>query len=411
MDDLTRIASEIETHKRDLIQFCQDLVRSKSLSGNEGDVAEIIAQKMKSLGISQVSTDELGSVLGTIKGETGSILLFNGHMDHVPAGNRDNWNADPYSAEIKDIDGQQVIIGRGTVDMKGALAAQIFAVGMICQLGITPPGDVHIAAVVHEEGHEGSAMEHIVNQRGINPDIVILGEPTALNLSIGQRGRCELEVVTRGQTSHGSKPELGNNAVYNMTKIIKAVEQLNSQHMPEHSFLGQASIALIRISSSPDQGNVVPDECRIVLDRRTTPGETENDLINEINQIIRTIKAKEPELDAHVSVIDEDIRCYTGSSIDGHKFYPAWSMDPSHPLIQRSKSILTETMNSPVNIGKWDFSTDGVFTAGKADILTFGYGPGNEVQAHRPNEHLPIEQLVAAAKGYAALALKLVSLD
>ena len=86
-------------------------------------------------------------------------------------------------------------------------------------------------------------------------------------------------------------------------------------------------------------------------------------------------------------------------------------MDPSHPLIQRSQSILKESMNSDVKIGKWDFSTDGVFTAGKADILTFGYGPGNEIQAHRPNEHLPIEQLVAAAKGYAALALKLVNPD
>ena len=279
MEDLTLIASEIETHKRDLIQFCQDLVRSKSLSGDEANVAQIIAQKMKAFGISQVSTDDFGSVLGTIKGANGSSLLYNGHMDHVPAGNRDNWSVDPYSAEIKNIDGHQVIIGRGVVDMKGALAAQIFAVGMICQLGITPPGDVHVAAVVHEEDHEGSAMEHIVKQRGVNPDIVILGEPTALNISIGQRGRCELEVVTRGQTSHGSKPELGNNAVYNMTKIIKAVEQLNSQHMPEHSFLGQASIALIRISSSPDQGNVVPDECRIVLDRRTIPGETENDLM------------------------------------------------------------------------------------------------------------------------------------
>ncbi len=411
MDDLALIASEIETQKCDLIQFCQDLVRTKSLSGKEGNVAQIIAQKMKRFGISQVSTDELGSVLGTIKGETGSTFLYNGHMDHIPAGNRDNWSVDPYSAEIKNIDGQQVIIGRGVVDMKGALAAQIFAVGLICQLGITPPGDVHIAAVVHEEDHEGSAMEHIIKQHGITPDIVILGEPTALNLSIGQRGRCELEVVTRGRTSHGSKPELGKNAVYNMTKIIKAVEQLNSQSMPEHSFLGRASIALIRISSSPDQGNVVPDECRIVLDRRTIPGENEYDLIDEINQIIQMIKVKEPDLDAHVYVMDDELICYTGSSISGHKFYPAWSMDPSHPLIQRSKSILTETMNSTVNIGKWDFSTDGVFTAGMADILTFGYGPGNELQAHRPNEHLPIEQLVAAAKGYATLALKLVSLD
>lgn len=406
-DNLADAIEEIETRTDELVDFCQQLVRIPSLSGEEKEVAEVIAQKMKDLDYHEVVTDELGSVLGTLKGNKGYSLLYNGHMDHVPAGSLENWSVDPFGAVIKEIGGYRAIMGRGVCDMKGAIGAQVFAVGILCQLGITPPGDVHVAAVVHEEDHEGSAMEHIINHRGVRPDIVVLGEATHLNISIGQRGRCELKVTTKGRTSHGSKPGRGINAVYHMAKIIDAIEQLNLQHMPLHDFLGRASIALIRVNCLPGQGNIVPDECQIVLDRRTIPGEQENDLIEEVNQIIKALKEKIPDLDASAHIIEEELYCYTGHEILAHKYYPAWAMDPSHPLIIKSKEILETLMNSEIQIGRWDFSTDGVFTAGTANIFTIGYGPGDEAQAHSPDEHLSIEQLVQAAKGYAALALKL----
>lgn len=406
-DELASAIMEIEAHKDDLIEYCQHMVRLPSLSGEEKEVAQVITQKMKELGFTEVSTDELGSVLGTLKGDGGHSLLFNGHMDHVPAGSLENWSVDPFGATIKVVGGQRAIFGRGAVDMKGALAAQVFAVGMLCQLGITPPGDVHVAAVVHEEDHEGSAMEYIITQRGVRPDLVVLGEPTSLNLSIGQKGRCELEVVTKGRTSHGSKPEQGINAVYHMAKIVEAVEQLNKQQMPQHEFLGRASVALIRISCSPGQGNVIPDGCRIVLDRRTLPAEREEDLIEEVNQFLREVKAKVPNLDARVRIMEENLQCYTGKKVVAHKYYPAWAMAHSNPFIQKTKTILEAMMNSEVKIQKWDFSTDGVYTAGMAKIPTIGYGPGDETQAHSPDEHLFIDQLVTATKGYAALAINL----
>ncbi|MFQ6124799.1 MAG: YgeY family selenium metabolism-linked hydrolase [Candidatus Heimdallarchaeota archaeon] len=395
--------AKIEEHQEDLVSFCQDLVKIPSLSGEEKKVAQVITQYMEAFGYTEVSTDEFGSVLGTLKGEGGMSIMFNGHMDHVPEGNLENWNIDPYGAIIKN----RCIYGRGTVDMKGALAAQIFAVGMINQLEIKPPRDAHVAAVVHEEDHEGGAMEYIIEQRGVRPELVVLGEPTGLHLVIGQRGRCELEVITKGQTSHGSRPDLGINAVYHMAQIINAVEQLNKHHMPKHEFLGGASVALIRISSSPKKGNIIPDECRVVLDRRTIPSEQEEGLVEEINQLLVEVKAQVPELDAQVRVIDETLPCYTGKKIIGHKYYPAWVLDPSHPLIQKAKGILEMVTYSQVKLNKWNFSTDGVYTAGKAGILTIGFGPGDETQVHRPNEHLPVDQLITAAKGYAALALNM----
>jgi len=405
--ELASAIEEIESRKDELVEFCQQLVRIPSLSGEEKEVAKVIAQKMNDFDYPEVITDGLGSVLGTLKGNKGLSLLYNGHMDHVPAGNLENWSVDPFDAVIKEIRGQRAIIGRGVADMKGAIAAQVFAVGILRQHGITPPGDVHVAAVVHEEDHEGSAMEHIINQLAVRPDIVVLGEATRLNLSIGQRGRCELEVITKGRTSHGSKPERGINAVYHMAKVIDAIERLNIQHMSLHDFLGRASVALIRINCLPGRGNIVPDECQIVLDRRTIPGEREINLIEEINQIIRELKENIPDLDASTHIIEEDLYCYTGRKLLARKYYPAWAMDPYHPLVIKSKETLETLMDSKVQIGRWDFSTDGVFTAGTANIFTIGYGPGDETQAHSPDEHLPIEQLVQATKGYAALAMNL----
>ncbi len=395
--------AKIEEHQKNLVSFCQDLVKIPSLSGEEEQVAQVITQYMEAFGFTEISTDEFGSVLGTLKGDGGTSIMFNGHMDHVPVGSLENWSVDPYDAIIKN----GCIYGRGSVDMKGALAAQVFAIGMLNQLEITPPGDIHVVAVVHEENHEGGAMEYIVEQREIKPEFVILGEPTGLHLVIGQRGRCELEVLTKGRTSHGSRPDLGINAVYHMTRIIEAVEQLNRQYTIQHEFLGRASVALLRISCSPRKGNVIPDECRIVLDRRTLPAEREEDLIEEVNQFLEEVKTKVPNLDARVRIIDENLQCYTEKKLIAHKYYPAWAMDHSDPLIQKIKTILEAVMKSEVKIQKWDFSTDGVYTAGKAKIPTIGYGPGDETQAHSPDEHLFIEQLVTATKGYAALALNL----
>ncbi len=351
-----------------------------------------------------VMTDELGSVIGLIDGEPGNNnqLLFNSHMDHVDVGRRDAWDDEPFGAIIKE---DKAIYGRGVVDMKGALASQIFALGMIRRYGITPPTDLCMAAVVFEELHEGLAVKHIIENIGITPDCVVLGEPSNLNLSIGQRGRAEIEIITKGLTSHGSMPELGKNAIYPMTRIINEIEKLNDK-LPSHPFLGKGSVTIIDISSSPG-GNVVPDKCRIVVDRRIIPGETEDVVLNEMHNVLNTIKEQIPDLEATVKIIDEPVKFFTKKTLVDHKYFPTWYFDSSTPLIQKAKSVLENAVGQKVNIIKWLFSTDGVYTAGTAKLPTIGFGPGVESLAHCPNEHLAIDQLIKSAKGYSALALEL----
>ena len=402
-NNLEIILAAIEENKEELIEFAKEIVRIPSYSGHEEAVAKVIAKWMHGFEFDNVMTDELGSVIGCIEGKTGSgrLLLFNSHMDHVAVGRREAWDIEPFGALVKN----NAIYGRGVVDMKGALASQIFALGMILRYEIVPPVDLCMAAVVFEELNEGLAMKHIIENMGIKIDCVVLGEPSNLNLSVGQRGRAEIELITKGKTSHGSMPELGKNAIYPMTMIINEIKKLNDT-LPSHPFLGKGSITIIDISSSPG-GNVVPDKCRIVVDRRIIPGETEEVVLNEMHDVLNTVKEQISDFEVSVRIIDEPVEFFTKKTLVDHKYFPTWYFDPSTPLVQKAKTILENAVGHELNIIKWLFSTDGIYTAGVANILTIGFGPGEEEQAHTPNEHLTIDQLVKSAKGYAALALEL----
>lgn len=403
-NNLEIILAAIEENKEELIEFAKEIVRIPSYSGQEEAVAKVIAKWMHGFEFDNVMTDELGSVIGCIEGKTGSgrLLLFNSHMDHVAVGRREAWDIEPFGALVKN----NAIYGRGVVDMKGALASQIFALGMILRYEIVPPVDLCMAAVVFEELNEGLAMKHIIENMGIKIDCVVLGEPSNLNLSVGQRGRAEIELITKGKTSHGSMPELGKNAIYPMTMIINEIKKLNDT-LPSHPFLGKGSITIIDISSSPG-GNVVPDKCRIVVDRRIIPGETEEVVLNEMHDVLNTVKEQISDFEVSVRIIDEPVEFFTKKTLVDHKYFPTWYFDPSTPLVQKAKTILENAVGHELNIIKWLFSTDGIYTAGVANILTIGFGPGEEEQAHTPNEHLSIDELIKSAKGYAALALRLL---
>jgi len=403
-NNLKTILVAIEENKEELIEFVKEIVRIPSYSGQEEAVAKVIAKWMHEFEFDNVMTDELGSVIGCIEGKVGNdhLLLFDAHMDHVDIGRRDVWDFEPFGAIVKD----NAIYGRGVVDMKGALASQIFALGMIRRYGITPPTDLCMAAVVFEELHEGLAVKHIIEDIGITPNCVILGEPSNLNLSVGQRGRAEIEIITKGKTSHGSMPELGKNAIYPMTWIINEIIKLN-ERLPSHPFLGKGSVTIIDISSSPG-GNVVPDKCRIVVDRRIIPKETEEVVLNEIENVLDMVKEQLSDFEFSFSIIDDPVK-FTNKTLINHKFFPTWYFEPSMPLIQTAKTVLEKAVGQQVEVIKWLFSTDGVYTAGIAKLPSIGFGPGEEEQAHTPNEHLAIDQLVTSAKGYAALALSLIS--
>jgi len=287
-----------------------------------------------------------------------------------------------------------VLYGRATVDMKGALAAMIY--------GCAVPeltGEVVLTLVVHEETNEGVATRKIIEERSLEPAACVLGEPTDLKLSIGQRGRCVFRVVTRGVTSHASMPELGENALYKMTPIIERLQEEN-QRLPGHSFLGSGSMAVTSIACKPGAGPIVPDYCEIQVDRRLVPQETLEGVLSEMRRLVTG---------AAVELLVDELRCYTGYKTEVEQYFPGWITDRDHWSVVESLDALAWGLRGMPEIIGWRFSTDGVATAGDLGIPTIGFGPGDPALAHQPNEHIALADVASAARGYCALAHKLTS--
>ncbi|HHH41304.1 MAG TPA: M20/M25/M40 family metallo-hydrolase, partial [Chloroflexi bacterium] len=181
--------------REELVEFLQDLIRTPSPSTQEEAVAIRIAAAMRRVGFREVFTDRIGNVIGRYGSGRGPILLYNGHMDTVGISDPEAWQRDPYGGEVED----GIIYGRGVADMKGAIAAMIYGVKMLAEARVRLKGDLVVACVVQEEPCEGLAMQVLIEEEGLRPDWVVLGEATNLQISRGHRGRLEMQVTTHGR--------------------------------------------------------------------------------------------------------------------------------------------------------------------------------------------------------------------
>ena len=187
--------------KQRLITFTQQLIRERSISGEEQAVVAKISAEMKALGFDEIRVDEYGSVIGLIQGEKpGKTLLLDGHCDIVDAIASD-WKHDPFAAVIED----GYLYGRGVADMKASLAAMIYAAASVDRR--TLAGRVAVSATVLEEVMEGVALQHIMKE--LQPNCVIIGEATNFTLNRAGRGRAEIVIETIGKSAHSSSPQAG----------------------------------------------------------------------------------------------------------------------------------------------------------------------------------------------------------
>jgi putative selenium metabolism hydrolase len=380
-----------------LIDFFQDLVRIPSTSTQEGKVAQRLAEEMRRVNL-EVTTDRIGNVIGRIGAGHGPKLLYNGHMDTVNVTDPSLWPRDPYGAETE----KGVLYGLGACDMKGALAAMVYGAKALVDTGVELGGELYVVGVVQEEPCEGLAMRVLVEEEGLRPDFVILGEATNLQISRGQRGRIELKVTTRGRSCHASAPEHGENAIYTAARLIFGVELL-APSLANDTFLGQGSLSITQIDSTAASRNAVPDRCTFYIDRRLTMGETEAKALAEIQSII----AREG-VEADVEVTEYCAASYTGYHCKGKEYYPAWVIAENHPLVQAVARAVKQTLGYRPRIGKWDFSTDGVYTMGVAGIPTVGFGPGEERYPHTVNDQVRLADVIKAAQVYAQLAVEIL---
>ena len=379
--------------KESLTVLCQDLVRNQSVSGEEGKVVEVIKEKFKELGYDECFVDAYGNVIGHIKGsKPGKRLLFDGHIDTVPVPDDSKWTHAPFAGEIAD----GKIYGRGTSDMKGQTSAMIAAAAYFAEdTNKDFEGDIFVAGVVHEEIFEGVAARKI--SEAVKPDYVIIGESSELNLKIGQRGRAEIVIETFGRPAHSANPEKGINAVYKMSKIIEKIQNIET---PVHEVLGKGILVLTDIKSSPYPGaSVVPDYCRATFDRRLLVGETKEGVLAPIKKIVDELMEEDSELNAKVSYAIGKETCYTGETIEGERFFPAWLYKEDDEFVQAALKGLRSAGIDP-EITQYSFCTNGSHYAGEAGIKTIGFGPSKENLAHTIDEYIEQEQLFTGAEGY-----------
>lgn len=378
--------------------FLQDLVRIPSLSTNEAAVAVRLADEMRRVGFAEVWTDRIGNVVGHIGSGQGPKLILNGHMDTVDVGDVTSWSRPPYEGVIED----GILYGRGSCDMKGGLAAMVYGVKSLLNAGVELAGDLYVVGVVQEEPCEGLAMRVLVEEEGIRPDFVVLGEPSDLQVRIGHRGRIEMKVQVQGKAAHASSPTLGDNAIHNAARLIFGIELLAAR-LATDPFLGQGSLAVTEIESQAASRNALPDRCAFYIDRRLTLGETERKALAEIQSLIAT-----EEVAARVDVTQYRARSYSGYECRARNAFPAWVMPEDHSLVRATVRSVRDTLGSRPRLGRWGFSTDGTYTAGTANIPTVGFGPGEERYAHTIDEQIRLNDVVDAARVYARLAVELL---
>jgi putative selenium metabolism hydrolase len=390
-DTLLKINKLAESYSDYTAGNLSKLVKIRSLSLGEKDVALELKRQMLEAGFDDARIDNLGNVIGRI-GNGRKILAFDGHIDTVDVGNIANWDKDPFSGEISG----GYVYGRGTVDQKGGPAAFVTAGRILKELAFDRDLTIYFTGSVIEEDCDGLCWKYIVEEEQIKPDFVVITEPTNMNIYRGHRGRMEIEVTFRGISAHGSAPERGKNAIYMASKACLEIEKLN-ERLAGDPFLGKGSAALSEFVSGSPSLCAVADYAKIHIDRRLTWGETKESAVAEIQEIVK-------DMDAEVVVLQYEETAYTGLRYGMEKYYPTWKIEEDHPLVSSADKAFSGIFNKKPLIDKWTFSTNGVTINGYYKIPCIGFGPGNEVLAHAPNEKVPVSDLVGASAFYAALA-------
>jgi putative selenium metabolism hydrolase len=383
--------------EKDTVRFLADLVRTRSFSSKEKNVIAVIKKEMQNIGFDGIRIDGLGNIIGRI-GKGQRVIAFDGHVDTVYPGDLSQWNSDPFKPFVKG----GKIWGRGTVDQKGGVATMIHAGRLIKELGLNDQFTVLFTATVMEEDCDGLCWQYLLNVEKLKPELVVITEPTNMNIYRGHRGRMEIRVEVKGRSCHGSAPERGDNAIYKIARIALEIEKLN-RRLKGDPFLGKGTVTISEVKSSSPSLCAVADEAGIHLDRRLTYGETKESAIKEVKDACK--RAGYP--DAKVYVLTYKEAAYTGKVYPTEKYYPTWALDRKSPYLKDAVKAYAGVLGKQPFVDKWTFSTNGIATAGLKGIPTFGLGPGNEVYAHAANEACPVEHLSGAVAFYAALVAKL----
>ncbi|AIB13390.1 succinyl-diaminopimelate desuccinylase (plasmid) [Azospirillum argentinense] len=421
LDHRESLFRRIAERRDELVALTRDLIRIPTVNP-PGDVytdcAEFLGRRLAGRGfaVEYVRADGAPgdsdryprtNVIARIEGrEPGPCVHFNGHIDVVPAGQ--GWTVDPFEGVVKD--GR--VYGRGACDMKGGIAASIIAVEAILEAGIPFPGALEISGTVDEESGGYGGVGHLAKLGYFSRprvDHVIIPEPLNVDrVCIGHRGVWWAEIETKGRVAHGSMPFLGNCAVRHMGAVLHRIEtelipRLAAKRtampvVPEGARQSTLNINAIHGGQPEDHGGLpspmVPDRCRMVIDRRYLIEEDPEEVRAEIVGILEGLRRERPGFDYELREV--------------LAFLPTLT-DADAPVVRAVGAAIETVLGRPaaqvVSPGTYDQKH--IARVGHLKDC-IAYGPGILDLAHQPDEYVDIDDMVHSAQVMAMAALSLL---
>ena len=390
---ISQIQSRVTAQRADIIQFMRDICAIPSMDSKIGPVGERVQAEMRKLGFDEVRFDRMGNTIGRI-GNGPKIIVFDSHIDTVGVGDPSAWGWDPFVGKVED----GIFYARGACDEKNSTPGMIYGMALARDLGLLDGWTAYYFGNM-EEWCDGIAPNTFVEvDPKVRPDFVVIGEPTKMLVYRGHKGRVEIKVVSKGRSAHAASNHLGDNAIYKLIPLIAGIRDLEPK-LGDHPFLGHGKITVSDMHVKTPSINAVPDEATVFIDRRLTFGEDKNAAIEQIRSLI-------PQEHRDAITVEEmfyDEPSYTGFVFPVDKYFPAWAYEESHPLVQAGIKSRAMIGLPDAPAGKWNFSTNGIYWAGKAKIPSIGFGPGDEETAHTVNDSVSLDDVVKATEFYAVL--------
>jgi acetylornithine deacetylase/succinyl-diaminopimelate desuccinylase family protein len=376
--------------RSELTELVQELVRHPSPNppGYEETVARFLAETCDRLRL-RAELEEVAPGRPNVYASLGPAeepgLLFLVHTDTVPAG--EGWSRPPFGGDLAD--GR--VIGRGAADMKAGIAAAVIAMAALQRSGHELSRPVTLAAVIDEE-ETGAGVRALLERPGFSALAAIVPEPTELQTVIACRGNCYVDVEISGRSAHAGSPQEGRNAIYGAARVVDAIRRLHDGlARRRHPLLGAASWSVGMIQGGTGTA-MVPDRCRISVDRRLLPGERGEDAQEQLDDAIASL-----DLDA------EDLGVRTKLLME----IPSFELEPGDDLVQGVQRASVEAGAPELPAAGWVAACDGGYLMRHAGIPSVVLGPGSVVdQAHRPDESVPIAEVEVAARAYALYAAR-----